>query len=254
MLSHKLTERPSRLAATFDQVRGQLHHLAIDAMILMTGCLCLATPAMADHVAGECIIRFKPAAVTLSPGQTSPVPVYAPTYSPSALKDSLIAAGISELTFVAPDWRSVPSGQGLFSFKDVYLLAVPSVQDIPALVSRLLTFAGVAVAEPNYIAHTQSINDPKYPDQWHLENTGQDTALVDVDIDVSAAWDSTLGSSSIVLHVLDTGLDESHTDLPHNGVESYPCVESTTDDLFGHGTAVAGIVGALANTVRRFRV
>ena len=58
----------------------------------------------------------------------------------------------------------------------------------------------------------------------------------------------TRGSSKVVVAVLDTGVDSSHPDLRGSLVAGYDVVDGDTlpDDLHGHGTAVAGIIGAQA--------
>ena len=52
--------------------------------------------------------------------------------------------------------------------------------------------------------------------------------------------------------VLDTGVDSSHPDLRGSLVAGYDVVDGDTlpDDLHGHGTAVAGIIGAQAGSAR----
>ena len=48
-------------------------------------------------------------------------------------------------------------------------------------------------------------NDPIYPDQWYLHNTGQEGGVVDADIDAPEAWEITRGSMKTVVAVLDNG-------------------------------------------------
>ena len=118
-------------------------------------------------------------------------------------------------------------------------------------------------------------NDPLFIDQWQYINDGSMGAL-DGDIDMDQAWDITTGGftingDQIVSCVIDDGLDSSHQDfdgnlwinedeIPDNGidddnngyVDDYDGYDaySNTDDVFdggGHGTPVAGIVGAKGN-------
>ena len=56
-------------------------------------------------------------------------------------------------------------------------------------------------------------NDPIFPDQWHLQNTGQDGGVVGADIHTAEAWDITTGSMSTVVAVLDNGVYYDHEDL-----------------------------------------
>ncbi len=59
-------------------------------------------------------------------------------------------------------------------------------------------------------------NDPRYPDQWSLNNTGQNSGLPGADVDAEQAWDLATGDPSIVVAVLDSGTDIDHEDLAAN--------------------------------------
>ncbi|AEV68222.1 S8 family peptidase [Acetivibrio clariflavus] len=120
--------------------------------------------------------------------------------------------------------------------------------------------------------------DPKFPDQWALENVGQAIegikGIAGVDIGALAAWDKTKGSSEVVIGVLDTGIDIYNEDLrdaifvnekeiPGNGIDDdnngyiddvkgwdfvnddNTVYDSATQDK--HGTHVAGIIAAQHN-------
>src|SRR4051794_27129696 len=56
-------------------------------------------------------------------------------------------------------------------------------------------------------------NDPGFPQQWSLHNTGQTGGLYDADIDAPAAWSITTGSMKTVVAVLDRGIDYTDPDL-----------------------------------------
>jgi subtilisin family serine protease len=127
----------------------------------------------------------------------------------------------------------------------------------------------VEYAEPNYLRYAAITvpDDPFFGQQWGLRNTG----LPGADINATAAWDLTKGSGSIVVAVIDTGIDYNHPDLqgniwinpgedPSNGVDDdgngriddwrgWNFVAKNNDpmDDNGHGTHVAGITGAVGN-------
>jgi len=112
-------------------------------------------------------------------------------------------------------------------------------------------------------------NDPLYAgSQWSLNNTQQSGGTADADIDAPEAWASTRGDRSIVVGVIDTGIDYRHSDLRENmwvnpgevkgngmdddgngfvdDVYGYDFANNDSDpmDDQGHGSHVAGTIGA----------
>lgn len=93
-------------------------------------------------------------------------------------------------------------------------------------------------------------NDPLYPDQWHLNNTGQNGGTIGQDIDVESVWDSYRGGG-VTIAVVDDGLQHSHPDLSTNYLpaasydfnddDADPTPTSAGDD---HGTSAAGVAAA----------
>ena len=117
-------------------------------------------------------------------------------------------------------------------------------------------------------------NDPLYPGQWGLSNTGQGGGTPGADIGAEAAWDVSTGATGVVVAIVDTGVDITHPDLaanvwvndgevPGNGIDDDG--NGYVDDVYGwdfgnrdasvyddpsidrHGTHVAGIVGAVGD-------
>ena len=97
-------------------------------------------------------------------------------------------------------------------------------------------------------------DEPRFGEQWHLENGGQSGGISDADVDAVTAWGSSLGSG-VVVAVIDSGVNMNHVDLDgqihpsrrdivDNDNDPSP---SGTDESEGHGTAVAGIIAAEAN-------
>jgi len=75
---------------------------------------------------------------------------------------------------------------------------------------------------------------------WHLEKINADDV-----------WKATEGGANIVVAVLDTGIDENHEDLQGKVIESVNFSSSqTTNDVNGHGTAIAGIIAASVGNLK----
>lgn len=116
------------------------------------------------------------------------------------------------------------------------------VVTIPAgkMQEKLLAYwseKAVQFAEPDFIAKAIGTPDPYFGNQWGMTK-----------IQAPQAWDITKGKSSIKIAVLDTGVDQNHEDLAAKIVTNKNfTTSSTVDDLYGHGTHVAGITAAATN-------
>lgn len=138
----------------------------------------------------------------------------------------------------------------------------------------------VGYAQPNFIYHTNSIpNDSSFDQLWGLHNTGQvvngTEGTRDADIDAPEAWDIATGATATIVAVIDTGVDLTHPDLAANiwrnpgetscsdGVDDdgngyvddclgwdFWANDNDPSDYNGHGTEVAGIIGAVGNNSR----
>ncbi|MEM9687246.1 MAG: S8 family serine peptidase, partial [Bacteroidota bacterium] len=93
-------------------------------------------------------------------------------------------------------------------------------------------------------------NDPLYGNQWGLNNTGQNGGTAGIDVNAEAAWDITTGNSGVVVAVLDHGFEMNHPDLAANTFGTgFDTVNGIVPSVVrgSHGTACAGIVGAVQN-------
>lgn len=67
-------------------------------------------------------------------------------------------------------------------------------------------------------------------------------------ISAPQAWQIASGNSDTIIAVLDTGIDQTHIDLAGKVIANINFAQSpTVDDVQGHGTHIAGIIGAIAN-------
>jgi len=121
----------------------------------------------------------------------------------------------------------------------VLIISVPSrslsiVRRILAYYSPLIDF----IEEDKAVLSSLTPNDPYYSSEWHLQK-----------INAPGAWDISTGSSSIIVAVLDSGVDPSHPDLKDRLVQGYNFYDNNydTSDVYGHGTKVAGVIAAATN-------
>jgi subtilisin family serine protease len=118
-------------------------------------------------------------------------------------------------------------------------------------------------AEPDFRVSASAVlpDDPFFQNgtQWWLNNYGQNNGLPDADIDAPDAWDLHRTASSVIVAILDTGVRATHEDLvgnlwrdPLDGSHGFNAITGRTDpsDDNGHGTHLAGIIGAVGNNTR----
>jgi subtilisin family serine protease len=150
------------------------------------------------------------------------------------------------------------------------LVRVPKGMSLMAAAASLESDPSVEIAEPNYLYELTQIfpNDTRFGELWGLNNAG------DHDIDAPEAWVTETGSSDVIVAVLDSGVAYDHPDLagniwvnndpPGGGDQDGngfvddtngwdfigppgPAGDNTPLDYNGHGTHVAGTIGAVGN-------
>jgi len=108
--------------------------------------------------------------------------------------------------------------------------------------------------EPVFYFNLNFFDDPYYPQQYYLKNTGQTGGKSGIDINVEPAWNITKGSANIRIAVVDEGV-EAHEDLgtllPGYTVGGGNGSPQNVDnnDVKAHGEACAGIIAALHNDI-----
>ncbi len=139
------------------------------------------------------------------------------------------------------------------------ILQVPGGTKSATLIREYKESGLVEFAEADIVGQVAALpNDPKFLDGtlWGLSNTGQAGGAAGADIHVTEAWNLINSASNIIIAILDTGARYTHEDLsanmwtsPDNGSHGLNALAHNFDpsDDAGHGTQVAGIVGAVGN-------
>jgi subtilisin family serine protease len=162
------------------------------------------------------VVRYDPGRLTVT---------FNPDVSRQRIDATLARAGIT-LERAIPQIRA-------------YLVRVPPSRRTAALASlRDSPLVASAEREPFVDAFAITPDDEDWPQQWGLRLAG-----------FPEAWTVTRGSSHVVVAVLDTGVDRTQPELRGALVPGYDFVNGDADpsDDHGHGTPVAGIIGARGN-------
>jgi subtilisin family serine protease len=146
-----------------------------------------------------------------------------------------------------------------------FLVSVPLGTDILRTLTYLKASPLIEQAIPEYYAYTLLVpNDTYYPNNWGHNNTAQlpvyqngshsgpGVGTIGFDSNAQAAWDDTqgLGSASVVIAIIDTGVDTAHPDLrlvagyDYGDNDSNP-MDNSADP--GHGTACSGVAAGIGN-------
>ncbi len=120
----------------------------------------------------------------------------------------------------------------------VHIISVPENAE-EAVVRALSKNPHIEFAELDMVSQltTTTVNDPQFASAWHLPK-----------IQTPMAWDVSKGTG-ITIAILDSGVDGTHPDLVNQMVPGWNAIDnsSTTADINGHGTAVAGTAAAATN-------
>lgn len=214
------------------------------AWILVCSTSALPQSGRETYVEGELLVKFRP--------ETQEQRI-------TEARDSIAAKRIRHLRGGLRQWK------------------LPATLTVADALPILRTNQDVEYAEPNYLiwAVATEPNDPAWVNNelWALRNDGQGPTggTPDADIDAELAWDVTQGNQSVIVGIMDSGIEYTHPDLVANmwsnagevvgnnldddlngfieDVHGYDFNEDDIDpiDEFGHGTSVSGIVGAVGN-------
>lgn len=154
-------------------------------------------------------------------------------------------------------------------------VALRSGETVEEALSAYADDPAVEYAQPNYLYRAlRAPGDPRYPQLWAFKNTGQivgtgfvqpggglypwnNPGIAGSDVNLEKAWDHITDCSGVAVAVVDTGVHYRQQDLAPNMWDGGPLapnhgwdfVDGDADpmDLNGHGTHVAGVIGAAGN-------
>jgi subtilisin family serine protease len=185
--------------------------------------LMVEAQSKARAVDGEVVITYKnrPSVSALGSAMSSNSLSLKNTPESSSLmvlkKDSAEISATSKIREVTPEYRA----------------------EIDELCKKLQSDGVADRCEPNYILHAYATpNDPLYSQMYGLSR-----------INAPGAWDLTTGSSSVIVAVIDTGIDLNHADLAGRIISGQDFVDNdfVPQDGNGHGTHVSGTIAAAGN-------
>lgn len=200
----------------------------------------------------------------LACGQEAPQVAPEPEY----VEGELILKFSKQMPSTAIEQALSPRGLSITKQVDELGIVVARVGEgvmMSAAMERLESDPNIEYVEPNYIYHTMvTPNDPRYNELWGMRM-----------IDAPQAWDQQTGSESVIVGIIDTGINYEHEDLAANmwrnpgesgdGKENNGVDDDNNgfvDDVFGwdfvnddndprddndHGSHVSGTVGAVGN-------
>lgn len=136
-------------------------------------------------------------------------------------------------------------------------------ETVSEAVAACQTSGLVIWAEPDYAVSAAAVlpSDAHFQNgtQWWLNNYGQNGGLPDADLDAPEAWDVLRSASNVIVAIVDSGVRSTHEDLaenlwrnPSDGTPGFNALTGQHDpwDDNGHGTHLAGIVGAVTDNAR----
>ena len=219
--------------------------------------LIVGVPALATLPAGERALKIAPHAAYV-PNEV--LVKFKPQLSIHAMESAVTQLGYRPAeTVMEQSWLRV---------------SLASDQTVEGAIAAFASDSAVAQVQPNYIYRALALpNDARFGEQWGLKNTGKiivngsysannPPPASGSDMNLESAWDLVSDCRSVIVAVIDSGVNYTHEDLAANmwdGGTAYPnhgwdYVSGTAGDNDpipsdgnGHGTHVAATIAAAGN-------
>ena len=167
---------------------------------------------------------------------------------------SFLPEPMREATFTAYQTKKLRRIPGL----DIYKLQIPEGTSVEEMLYLLDQNPDVEYASPNYYRYlTIAPQDTLFNEQYALYNSGQVAGPPGspqgknrADIKATAGWEETTGDETVIIAIIDSGIDLEHPDLINKiSPKGYDFVDGDSEPEYNlwHGTHVAGIAGAETN-------
>lgn len=132
-----------------------------------------------------------------------------------------------------------------------YRVFVDNYRELLNISNKIYESGLVEYSHPNFIMEIEKFqNDPLYPDQYYLNNTGQFGGTAGIDINAPQAWGISTGLHNVRVAVIDDGV-ENHIDINGRVVQGFTPINANgfgaPVGLARHGQACAGIIAASRN-------
>ena len=201
-------------------------------------------------------------------------PLYMPDTAPTYVPDEIIVKFRAGTTL--QNQRSVIASVGDRHVHGAMgggyaLVKLPAGRTVESALQSYSALGDIEYAQPNFIYRYFAVpNDASYGQLWGLKNTGQTVSgatygtnnpgAAGRDMDLELAWDQITDCRSVIVAVLDSGMNYTHQDLAANMWDGsavgypnhgYDFFNNDNDpmatDALGHATHVAGTIGAVGN-------
>jgi thermitase len=207
-------------------------------ILLFSSLIGYRSASYADYAPGRIVVKFKPGEVSIPRGMRA-AGAKAATIKAASIGALNARHGVYKLEKlygkvleIRPDWTQL---------EDEYVLIFPEEKDVKEIAEEYKRDPSVKTASPVSMVHAFDItpNDPRFNQQYGLVN-----------IQAPQAWERTTGESSVLIAVLDTGINYNHEDLEGriDRADGYDFVNDDDDPwddhAHAHGTTVSGVIAA----------